>query len=138
MSLGKSVGFNSIKSYLNQNFQEKTKKYNLNIQRINNSSDENSIVNLVTEVIPKKKGSKYPYDILQKRNHSNSKGKENDNNSKNIINLSSDRKNNNEYENNKFSCDDLKEELNQDNNKINDENSDENSDENTDDSSTKE
>ena len=106
MSLGKSVGFNSIKSYLNQNFQEKTKKYNLNIQRINNSSDENSIVNLVTEVIPKKKGSKYLYDILQKRNHSNSKGKENDNNSKNIINLSSDRKNNNEYENNNVSTND--------------------------------
>ena len=40
--------------------------------------------------------------------------------------------------NNKFSCDDLKEELNKDNNKINDENSDENSDENTDESSTKE
>ena len=40
--------------------------------------------------------------------------------------------------NNKFSCDDLKEELNKDNNKNNDENSDENSDENTDESSTKE
>ena len=76
---GSNEGIRKIGKYFSRNYQENTpiKATKININRINKSSDGNTIVKLVSRSIPKRKGRRYLYDILQQRNNSNSKEKDN-------------------------------------------------------------
>ena len=79
INVGNNMGIRTIGKYFSRNYQENTpiKPTKININLINKSSDGNTIVKLVSGSIPKRKGRRYLYDILQYRNSSNSKEKDN-------------------------------------------------------------